>query len=193
MLHRLVHLTLVGAALFLFADSADARGRRGGRGGCGGGGCGGGGCGGGGCYMGGGYGGGGCYGGGCYVGGYGGGGCYGGICGVPGGVPATGGTPSKDGMKKDGGDEGTIARPANLLVTLPADARLYVDGHQTRSTSGQRLLTTPRLQPGREYHYTLRAEVTRGGEVQRVTQRVTVRAGQETRVSIDVPTTVAAR
>jgi uncharacterized protein (TIGR03000 family) len=199
MLHRLVHLTLVGAALFLFADGADARGRRGG-GGCGGGGCGGGGfygggCGGGGCGGGGFYGGG-CGGGSCGMGGFvGGGGCPGGICFLPGGAPPAGGGGGKTngGMKKNGGDEGTIAQPANIVVNLPADAKLYVDGHQTRSISGQRLLTTPNLRPGRDYHYTLRAEVTRGGEVQRVSQRVAVRAGQETRVNIEIPTTVAAR
>jgi uncharacterized protein (TIGR03000 family) len=188
MLHRLVHLTLVGAALFLFADSVDAR-HRGGRGGCGGGrhggGCGGGGCGGGGCYT------GGCYGGSCGIGG----GCPGGVCALPGTPPANGGkADGKGDMKKDkDGDETTSARPANLRVNLPADAKLYVDGYQTRSTTGQRLLTTPNLQPGREYHYTLRAEVMRDGEVQRVTQRVAVRAGQETRVNIEIPTTVAAR
>src|SRR5437867_7153014 len=46
--------------------------------------------------------------------------------------------------------------PANLVVTLPSDARLFVDGHETKSVSGQRLLTTPDLQPGRTYSYTLR-------------------------------------
>jgi uncharacterized protein (TIGR03000 family) len=183
MLHRLVHLSLVGAALFLFADGADARH---GRGGCGGGGCGGGGCYGGGCY------GGGCYGGGCFVGG---GGCYGGICVLP-GTPATGGGTSNGGMKKNGEDKDKdkdVAAPANLRVNLPADAKLFVDGAPTRSTSSQRLLITPNLQPGREFHYTLRAEVVRDGQVQRVSQRVAVRAGRETQVTIQVPTAVAAR
>ena len=190
MLKRLAYLSLIGVALLLFAETVEARGRgcgggrggcgggrmgRGGRGGCGGGGCGMamGGCGGGGCGMA--MGGCGTAMGGC--GGYGGGmGMgYAGMGGVA--APYVANTPA----------------PANLMVTLPADARLFVDGHETKSTTGQRLLTTPNLEPGREYHYTLRAEVTRDGQVQHVSQRITVRAGQETPVNLQIPDAVASR
>jgi uncharacterized protein (TIGR03000 family) len=90
-------------------------------------------------------------------------------------------------------EEVSAPAPANLIVTLPEDARLFVDGFETKSTTGQRLLTTPDLQPGREFTYTLRAEVMRGGKVQETTQRVTVRAGQQTQVSIQIPEAVASR
>jgi uncharacterized protein (TIGR03000 family) len=125
---------------------------------------------------------------------YGGGGCGGGpiIYGGPGmgyGGPGTA-APVKG---KGPGYEEEVTAPANLVVTLPSDARLFVDGHETKSTSGERLLTTPNLQPGREYSYTLRAEVVRDGNVQQTTQRVTVRAGQDTIVNIQIPEAVASR
>jgi uncharacterized protein (TIGR03000 family) len=188
MLHRFLHLALAGASLLFLADSAEA-GRRGG--GCGGGrgGCGGGrgGCGGG------------------YVGGCGGGGCGGGFAGGCGGGGMAVGAPiygpgyggpghgGGRGRGTHGGHRSAASAPANLLVTLPSDARLFVDGQATTSTSGQRRLITPDLQPGRDYHYTLRAEVVRNGEVQRVSQRVTVRAGEDTPVNIQISTGVASR
>src|SRR5438067_6855890 len=150
MLHRLMYLSAIGAALLFFAESVEA----GRKGGCGGGrghhARGGRGCGGGG-------------------GGCGGGGCGGYAMGAPGGcggAPIIYGGPGMGPVKGTKGpgyeEEVTAPAPANLLVTLPADARLFVDDHETKSTSGERLLTTPDLQPGREYSYTLRAEVMRG-------------------------------
>ncbi len=195
MLHRLMHLALVGAALLFFADSSDARGRKGS---CGGGGrhashCGGGGCGGG--YV-----------GGCatcgVVGGAPGIVCGPGGCGVPvlGGIApgvghgGQGGHGGKDKKGKGKGGEDDTAAPAGLVVTLPQDARLLVDGQQTESTSGRRVFTTPPLQSGRDYHYTLRAEVVRDGQTQHVTQQVRVRAGEYTQVNLEIPaTTVASR
>jgi uncharacterized protein (TIGR03000 family) len=185
MLHRLMYLSAIGAALLFFTESAEA-GRRGGCGGGGHYGRGGRGCGGGGC------GGGGCVGGGC--GGY----AMGGAGGCGGGPIIYGGPRMGHGhaMGTTTGPayaELNAPAPANLLVNLPADARLFVDGHETKSTTGERLLTTPDLQPGREYSYTLRAEVMRGGKVQETSQRVTVRAGQQTQVSIQIPEAVASR
>jgi uncharacterized protein (TIGR03000 family) len=126
-------------------------------------------------------------------GGYAMGGCGGApiIYGGPGMGSGSGGGTMKG--KGSGYEEVTAPAPANLVVTLPADARLFVDDHETKSTSGERLLTTPDLQPGREYSYTLRAEVMRDGKVQQATQRVTVRAGQETQVNIQLPEAVASR
>jgi uncharacterized protein (TIGR03000 family) len=54
---------------------------------------------------------------------------------------------------------------AAIVVTLPGDAKLTVDGNPTSSTGRVRRLQTPPLLPGREYRYTLRAEVPRGGKV----------------------------
>jgi uncharacterized protein (TIGR03000 family) len=155
--------------------------------------------------------GGGCYGGGYGCAGYGGGyGCagYGGAgygCGgggvVPGGgvpvMPDAGG--GKGGKtlpepEKGKGTKGSTQAEGNgtILVSLPADARLTVDGHATTSTTAQRTLITPNLQPGYEYTYTLRAEINRDGQTLTQSQRVAVRAGQQTPVTFDfAPSSVA--
>lgn len=70
-----------------------------------------------------------------------------------------------------------------VIVTLPADARLTVNGQPTRNTSAERRFITPPL-PG-EGTYLFRAEVERGGETIAREQRVVVRPGQETRVALD--------
>ena len=74
------------------------------------------------------------------------------------------------------------AAPATILVTVPAGARLTIDGTPTTSTEETRYLVSPNLQPGRDYVYTLRAEVVRDGQSLAQEQRVTVRAGEEFRV-----------
>jgi uncharacterized protein (TIGR03000 family) len=153
-----------------------------GRGGC----YGGGGYGYGGCYGGGGYGGGGCYGG----GGYGGGGCYGGGIYVPpagGTPPPTKMPPSGEPLPKPKGPDG-ISAPATIVVSLPAEAKLTIDGYVSKQTSSQRTLVTVPIQSGREFTYTFVAEV-RGA---RQTQAVTVRAGQVAPVNFDFSTAPAA-
>jgi uncharacterized protein (TIGR03000 family) len=166
------------------------------------------GCYGGGCY-GGGYGGcnGGCYGvrtgcfGGCYGGGYGGcmGGCYGGnyggcMGGSYGGVivaPATGMPPAEKvpGPKKD---QVFVPTPGTIVVTLPADAKLSIDGYVSTQTSAQRRLVTPALQPGQDFTYTLVAETSQNGQPVSQSQSVTVRAGQVTPVNFTFNTMPAA-
>lgn len=82
---------------------------------------------------------------------------------------------------------------AKLYVTLPADAKLTIDGSPTVSTSERRLFVTPDLPPGKTFHYVLKATVVRGGNTETVTKKVAVRAGEDTRVKIEIPeVTVAA-
>jgi uncharacterized protein (TIGR03000 family) len=82
--------------------------------------------------------------------------------------------------------------PATLVVSLPADAVLTIDGTPTTSTSAERVFRTPSLEPGQDFEYTLEAKVVRGGEPKVIKQRVTVRAGQETTVRLEVPATTGA-
>jgi uncharacterized protein (TIGR03000 family) len=160
---------LSAALLMLVAEPVLAGGRRGG-GGCSGGGCGGG-------YYGGGCAGGNCGGG--YMGGYAyGGGCAGGLCQI---------TPTGTGTATAG-----LQQPARLLVSLPAEASLTIDGFQTKSTSAQRLFTTPALEVGKSFTYTLKAQVERDGKPETVTRVVTVRGGEQTRVDLDFNASVAA-
>jgi uncharacterized protein (TIGR03000 family) len=73
---------------------------------------------------------------------------------------------------------------ATLLVRLPADARLTIDGDATVSTGAARRFASPPLPAGRTYYYTLTAEVLRDGRRLTVTDRVAVRAGQESAVEL---------
>ena len=176
-------LVMVVAATALLADSQSASARRGGRGGCGGSSCGGGGCGSsmggcGSCGMS--YGGcstGGCgmsYGG-CSTGGcgmaMGGSSCVGGVCAIGGGAT----------YAQANGNEAT------LVVTLPADATLSIDDAATSSISANRVFVTPALEAGKEYEYTLKAQVVRDGKKQIVTEKVTVRAGKTSQVELNLP------
>ncbi len=182
------------AAVAMLADSQLASARRGGcgggRGGHGGhggcGGCGGGymmgGCGMGGCGMG--YGGGymmggcmTCGGGMGYGGGYvmGGGACAGGVCTVGGG----GGSAYVLGQG--------LGTEATIVVKLPEDATLTIDGEATSSTSAQRVFVTPSLEQGKEYEYTLKAEVVRDGKSRVATAKVTIRPGETSQVELKIP------
>jgi len=77
--------------------------------------------------------------------------------------------------------------PAILIVTLPADARLTIDDAATESTSGTRHFASPALEPGKNFFYLLEGQLARDGRVFTASRRVVVRAGQETRVSLEFP------
>jgi uncharacterized protein (TIGR03000 family) len=77
--------------------------------------------------------------------------------------------------------------PATLVVRLPENAELTVDNEATVSTSATRVLTSPPLEQGKDYNYTLRATVVQDGHTQTVSQLVTVRAGEETHVTLEIP------
>jgi uncharacterized protein (TIGR03000 family) len=87
------------------------------------------------------------------------------------------------------------AAPATIVVSLPAEAKLTIDDAATQSTSATRVFASPALETGKEYYYTLKAEVVRDGKTVPVTKRIAVRAGEETRVTLDFPaaTSVAAK
>jgi uncharacterized protein (TIGR03000 family) len=82
---------------------------------------------------------------------------------------------------------------ALIVVDLPPDATLKVDDTLTKSTTSNRVFMTPPLESGRIYQYTLTAEVMRDGVQQTVTRQVTVRAGEETRVSLEPVAALASR
>jgi uncharacterized protein (TIGR03000 family) len=120
----------------------------------------------------------GCYGGwgyGCFTPVYSYVGCYGGTIIAP---PAT--TPPPATQQKISLE----GAPATLVVELPQDATLTVDNTPTTSTAAVRQFVTPSLAPNLDYTYTLKAQINRTGQTMQATAKVTVRAGQETRVSI---------
>jgi uncharacterized protein (TIGR03000 family) len=97
-------------------------------------------------------------------------------------VPA----PKKEGKKGEGE---VSARPARVVVELPADAKLFIDDQAMKATSERRSFSTPTLQPGQAYYYEVRAEVEREGKTYSETKRVIVRAGETARASFPELTT----
>jgi uncharacterized protein (TIGR03000 family) len=122
--------------------------------------------------------------------GYGAVGCTGGA-GCTGGVivaPHHPGAETPKVMPKEEKKKTSIA-PATIVVSLPADATLTVDGAKTSSTSAQRTLVTPALDTDSTYVYTLQAQVN--GQTQ--TQQIQVRGGQVTQAQFSFPESVASR
>ncbi|HXG08360.1 MAG TPA: TIGR03000 domain-containing protein [Gemmataceae bacterium] len=113
-------------------------------------------------------------------------GCAGYVCHGCAGHPHAPPPPPKPMPKKDKEEKPTAA-PATIIVNLPADAKLMVDDTPTTSTSSTRVLVSPVLEPGRDFHYTLKGEIIRDGRPVVATQRITVRAGEETRVTLEFP------
>ncbi|HEY7313494.1 MAG TPA: TIGR03000 domain-containing protein [Gemmataceae bacterium] len=82
-------------------------------------------------------------------------------------------------------NNGNQANEATIVVHLPAEATLTIDGQPTQSTSGTRTFTSPPLEPGKTYSYTLKAEMKRDGRPRNVKKTIDVRAGQPTEVTLN--------
>lgn len=65
---------------------------------------------------------------------------------------------------------------AKITVKLPAGATLFVDGKKNAKADPTREFVTPPLQHGKEYVYTMMAEL--GGKAGTITHKVTFRAGE---------------
>jgi len=113
-------------------------------------------------------------------------------------VPAAPATPTKpaESIKtapKPASEEVSGPAPATIIVNLPAEAKLLVDEHATTSTSTTRVFASPALERGRDFSYTLTAELVLDGRPVQTSKSVTVRAGEETRVELVFPTASVAQ
>jgi uncharacterized protein (TIGR03000 family) len=93
--------------------------------------------------------------------------------------------PAPKGEKEE--KEASLPAPATLVVSVPAQAKLSVDGYVTKSSAAVRTFTSPALENGKEYVYTLTAEVVRDGKPVRASKEITVRAGELYNVSLVLP------
>jgi uncharacterized protein (TIGR03000 family) len=91
--------------------------------------------------------------------------------------------PKKDPVPKDPTDRGYL--PGKVMINVPADAKVLFNGTVAEGTGSARTFATPPLQTGTLYGYELTAEVIRNGKVERVTERVIVRAGETANVSLN--------
>jgi uncharacterized protein (TIGR03000 family) len=77
----------------------------------------------------------------------------------------------------------TTPQSAEIVVYLPAEAKVFFEDRPTKSTGPERHFETDPLQPGRTYTYTLRVELPDDREPDEPrTKRVTVRAGDTVEV-----------
>jgi uncharacterized protein (TIGR03000 family) len=75
-----------------------------------------------------------------------------------------------------------MEKVTKVIVTVPEDAVLYVDGQKSKMTSRERIFMTPQLQVGARYFYDVRVEAVRDGEVKSLNKRVLLSAGTVARV-----------
>lgn len=100
------------------------------------------------------------------------------------GTGTGGGGSNNGGTNNGGGDQASLDR-AKVIVDLPSDAQLYVDGRLMKTSSAHRVFSTPTLDRGQLYYYELRAEVTRAGKTFSQEKRVIVAAGQQVQASFN--------
>jgi uncharacterized protein (TIGR03000 family) len=76
---------------------------------------------------------------------------------------------------------------ATVVVSLPADARLYVEKELMNLTGSVRAFRTTDLAPGAKYTYTIRMEVERGGKIIDKTEVINLEPGKRTQVFFPDP------
>jgi uncharacterized protein (TIGR03000 family) len=73
-----------------------------------------------------------------------------------------------------------------LIVDVPADAKVFVNGHATTSTGEHRQYVSHGLEAGMRYEYQVRAEIIRDGKVLAETKTVQLSAGSQADVAFDM-------
>ena len=77
------------------------------------------------------------------------------------------------------------AGSGQLTIVVPADAKVFINGHQTRSTGERREYVSNGLESGLTYRYEVRAEVVRNGKTVEETREVFLTAGAREGVAFD--------
>ena len=78
-----------------------------------------------------------------------------------------------------------VNNSASILVKVPADAKVFIDNYQMKSTSTERLFTSPELVPGKSYFYTIRVLIEKDGKLLEESRKVLVHAGETSRLAFD--------
>jgi uncharacterized protein (TIGR03000 family) len=77
------------------------------------------------------------------------------------------------------------AAPASVTVVLPENAKLTVNDVAV-TAKGKQTFTTPKLEQGKSYFYTVKAEIVRDGKPVTETRRIDVAAGKDVTVDFTV-------
>lgn len=81
--------------------------------------------------------------------------------------------------------------PANVTVILPEGAKLTVNDVAV-NVAGNQTFQTPKLEPGKSYFYTVKADVVRNGKSVTETRRIDVAAGKSVTVDFTAASTLTA-
>jgi uncharacterized protein (TIGR03000 family) len=76
-----------------------------------------------------------------------------------------------------------------LTVWVPYDAKVTINGLETKSTGSRRQFVSYGLQSGVSYKYVVKAQVVRNGQTQEDTRTIMLTAGQVTAVAFGFNTT----
>lgn len=80
---------------------------------------------------------------------------------------------------------GAAPARAAVVIRVPENAKVYIDENLMHSTSAERTFSTPALEEGQSYFYTLRIVVEKDGKQVEDVRRVSVKAGEVSRLSFD--------
>ena len=86
---------------------------------------------------------------------------------------------------------GMLPAAGTITLNVPAEAKVYVDGKLTTSTSSVRTFETPAIAPNATFQYAIRVELVQDGQTLSKTETVSVKAG-ETVASTIVPVSAVA-
>jgi len=78
-----------------------------------------------------------------------------------------------------------------LAVSVPDDAKIFVNGQPTTSIGADRQYVSRDLQSGFNYTYEVKAEVVRNGKTIEQAKTINLRAGQTAELAFDFPATDA--
>jgi len=102
-------------------------------------------------------------------------------------------TPAEPAAPAGEGTEGSTTyyrgNSATLSVSVPAEAKVFVNDAATRSLGEQRRYVSRGLLPGRTYTYNVRVEFEKDGQVVSETKSVRLTAGGEANLSFEGSTT----
>jgi len=76
---------------------------------------------------------------------------------------------------------------AQVRVKCPPNAQIWFDGTTTTQLGGDRLFYSPRLQPGKEYEYNVKASWNENGKPVEQTRTITVAAGRTVDLNLMAP------
>jgi uncharacterized protein (TIGR03000 family) len=126
----------------------------------------------------------------CYGSCYGGSGCWGGEYVAPGtSMPSV--VPEMPKLPAPTTGLRAPADAATVVIKAPMDVRITVNGQALARTASEETFVTPKLEVDQPYHYDFAAEGTRDGQPFKRSQKVAVKAGEQTSVDFTAPTAAA--